>query len=63
MIPTMPDEVEALMTGPLNEALKLQRPASDGSLRIIARGIKPGQAAKVTEAASRGSLILREARL
>ena len=40
MILTMPDEVETWMTAPPDEALKLQRPLPDGSLRIVARGVK-----------------------
>jgi putative SOS response-associated peptidase YedK len=35
-----PDEVETWMTGPPDEALKLQRPLPDGSLRIGVRGVK-----------------------
>jgi putative SOS response-associated peptidase YedK len=35
-----PDEVETWMTAPLDEALKLQRPLADGTLRIVARGVK-----------------------
>ena len=34
------DEVETWMTAPSDEALKLQRPLPDGSLRIVARGVK-----------------------
>lgn len=37
---TTPDEVEAWMTAPADEALKLQRPLPDGALRIVSRGIK-----------------------
>ncbi len=37
---TTPDEVEAWMTAPSDEALKLQRPLADGTLRIVARGVK-----------------------
>jgi putative SOS response-associated peptidase YedK len=35
-----PDEVETWMTVPPDEALKLQRPLPDGSLRIVAHGVK-----------------------
>jgi putative SOS response-associated peptidase YedK len=37
---TTPDEIETWMTASPDEALKLQRPLSDGSLRIVARGVK-----------------------
>ena len=40
MILTTPDEVETWMTAPPDEALTLQRPLPDGSLRIVARGVK-----------------------
>ena len=40
VILTSPDEVETWMTAPADEALKLQRPLPDGSLRIVARGVK-----------------------
>ena len=40
VILTTPEEVETWMAGPLDEALKLQRPLSDGALRIVARGVK-----------------------
>jgi putative SOS response-associated peptidase YedK len=40
VILTTPDEVETWMTAPVDEALKLQRPLPDGSLRIVARGVK-----------------------
>ena len=40
VILTTPDEVETWMTGPPEEALKLQRPLLDGSLQIVARGVK-----------------------
>ena len=40
VILTTPDEVEAWMTAPSDEALKLQRPLRDGTLRIVARGVK-----------------------
>jgi hypothetical protein len=47
VILTTPDEIETWMTASPNEALKLQRPLPDGTLRIIARGAKedPGVAA------------------
>lgn len=35
-----PDEVEQWMTAPLENALKLQRPLPDGSLKIVAKGEK-----------------------
>ena len=40
VILTTADEVEAWMTAPPDEAMKLQRPLPDGSLRIVARGVK-----------------------
>jgi putative SOS response-associated peptidase YedK len=40
VILTTPDEVETWMTAPPDDALKLQRPLTDGSLRIVARGVK-----------------------
>jgi putative SOS response-associated peptidase YedK len=36
VILTKPDEVEAWMTAPPDEVLKLQRPLSDGALQIVA---------------------------
>jgi putative SOS response-associated peptidase YedK len=35
-----PDELERWMTAPPDDALKLQRPLPDGSLRIVAKGMK-----------------------
>jgi putative SOS response-associated peptidase YedK len=35
---TTPEEIEAWMTAPEEEALKLQRPMSDGTLAVVARG-------------------------
>jgi putative SOS response-associated peptidase YedK len=40
VILTTAEEVEAWMTAPPEEALKLQRPRPDGALRIVARGVK-----------------------
>jgi putative SOS response-associated peptidase YedK len=40
VILTTPQEVETWMTAPPDEALKMQRPLPDGSLRIVARGVK-----------------------
>jgi hypothetical protein len=45
LILTTPDEVEIWMTALADEALKLQRPLPDGTLRIVARGAKKDQAA------------------
>src|ERR1700680_1361128 len=45
VILTTPDEVETWMTAPPDEALRLQRPLPDGSLRIVARGVKEDPAA------------------
>ncbi|WP_131116371.1 SOS response-associated peptidase [Lichenihabitans psoromatis] len=40
VILTTPDEVDQWMTAPTPDALKLQRPLFDGTLQIVARGIK-----------------------
>ena len=40
VILTTPEDVETWMTAPPDEALRLQRPLPDGSLRIVARGVK-----------------------
>jgi putative SOS response-associated peptidase YedK len=40
VILTTPDEIEKWMTAPTEEAVKLQRPLPDGSLKIVARGSK-----------------------
>lgn len=37
---TTPNEVETWMSAPADEALKLQWPLPNGSLRIVARGVK-----------------------
>ena len=48
VILTTPDEVKTWMIAPPDEALKLQRPLPDGSLRIVARGVKEDVAGPVT---------------
>jgi putative SOS response-associated peptidase YedK len=48
VILTTPDEVEAWMTAPSDEALKLQRPLPNGALRIVARGAKEDPAGPAT---------------
>ena len=48
VILTTPDEVEAWMTAPVDEALKLQRPLPDDTLRIVARGAKEDTAGLAT---------------
>jgi putative SOS response-associated peptidase YedK len=48
VILTTPDEVETWMTAAPAEALKLQRPLSDGSLKIVARGVKEDPAGQTT---------------
>jgi putative SOS response-associated peptidase YedK len=48
VILTTPHEVETWMTASRDEALKLQRPLPDGSLRIVARGVKEDPAGSAT---------------
>ena len=48
VILTTPDEVETWMTAPSDAVLKLQRPLSDGSLKIVARGVKEDPAGQTT---------------
>jgi putative SOS response-associated peptidase YedK len=45
VILTTPEQVDVWMTAPAKEALALQRPLPDGSLRIVARGDRTGDAA------------------
>jgi len=40
VILTNPDEIDLWMTGTPAEALNLQRPLADNSLRVMARGTK-----------------------
>lgn len=40
VILTTPEEVEVWMTAPWSEAVKLRRPLPDGSLTIVAKGVK-----------------------
>jgi putative SOS response-associated peptidase YedK len=40
---TKPDEIEAWLTAPAEEALKLQRPLPGSALKIVARGEKYDQ--------------------
>jgi len=48
VILTTIDEVETWMTAPPDEALKLQRPLPNGTLRIVARGVKEDPAGPAT---------------
>jgi putative SOS response-associated peptidase YedK len=48
VILTTPEAVEAWMTAPPEDALKLQRPLPDGTLKIVARGVKEDPAGPTT---------------
>jgi putative SOS response-associated peptidase YedK len=48
VILTTPEEVETWMTTPPDEVLKLQRPLRDGTLWIVARGVKEDPAGLTT---------------
>ena len=48
VILTTADEVETWMTAPPDQALKLQRPLPDETLRIVARGVKEDPAGSAT---------------
>jgi putative SOS response-associated peptidase YedK len=45
VILTAPDEMEMWLTAPTPEAMKLQKPLLDGTLKIVARGVKEDQPA------------------
>jgi putative SOS response-associated peptidase YedK len=45
VILTTPAEIETWLTAPTGDALKLQRPLPDGSLKIVATGQKEDSAA------------------
>jgi len=48
-----PQDMDAWMTVPAAEALKLQRPLLDGALRIVAQGTKEDDSARAAVAADR----------
>jgi putative SOS response-associated peptidase YedK len=44
VILTTPEEIDIWLEAPTKEALALQRPLPDGSLQIVARGDRTGDA-------------------
>jgi putative SOS response-associated peptidase YedK len=48
VILTTPTEVDRWLTAPAPDALSLQRPLPDGTLKIVARGDRTGDAAELT---------------
>ena len=57
VILTTPEECETWMTAPWEEAFKLQRPLPDGSLDIVARGVKKDGDSSEVGTPVKGSLL------
>jgi putative SOS response-associated peptidase YedK len=57
---TAPDEIEAWMTAPTEEALEDQRPLPDGALKIVTTGERKDEPASPSRSSPRSMCLVRQ---